>query len=79
MHEPLSPGRGESRAASQELQRAQLEVLKVERRALVLELLVATVKALEQALERIRDTPGAIRTQTQVVLSTLFERPVLDR
>jgi DNA-binding Lrp family transcriptional regulator len=31
---------------------------------------------LEQALERIRDAPGIIRTQTQVVLSTLFERPV---
>ena len=31
---------------------------------------------LEEALERIRDTPGIIRTQTQVVLSTLFERPV---
>src|SRR6266536_1002490 len=31
---------------------------------------------LEEALERIRDTPGIIRTQTQVVLSTLFERPM---
>lgn len=31
---------------------------------------------LEQALERIRETPGVTRTQTQVVLSTLFERPV---
>jgi DNA-binding Lrp family transcriptional regulator len=31
---------------------------------------------LEVALERIRDTPGITRTQTQVVLSTLFERPV---
>ena len=31
---------------------------------------------LEQALERIRDAPGIRRTQTQVVLSTLFERPV---
>jgi DNA-binding Lrp family transcriptional regulator len=30
---------------------------------------------LEVALERIRDTPGITRTQTQVVLSTLFERP----
>ena len=30
---------------------------------------------LEQALERIRDTPGIIRTQTSMVLSTLFERP----
>jgi DNA-binding Lrp family transcriptional regulator len=30
---------------------------------------------LEQALERIRDYPGVTRTQTQVVLSTLFERP----
>ena len=26
-----------------------------------------------------RDTPGVIRTQTQVVLSTLFERPMFDR
>jgi DNA-binding Lrp family transcriptional regulator len=31
---------------------------------------------LEQTLERIRDTPGIIRTQTQVVLSTLLERPI---
>jgi DNA-binding Lrp family transcriptional regulator len=31
---------------------------------------------LEEALERIRDQPGIIRTQTQVVLSTLFERPL---
>jgi DNA-binding Lrp family transcriptional regulator len=31
---------------------------------------------LEVSLERIRDTPGITRTQTQVVLSTLFERPV---
>jgi len=30
---------------------------------------------LEEALERIRDSPGVIRTQTQIVLSTLFERP----
>ena len=31
---------------------------------------------LEDALERIRDSPGVLRTQTQVVLSTLFERPI---
>jgi DNA-binding Lrp family transcriptional regulator len=31
---------------------------------------------LEDALERIRDADGVVRTQTQVVLSTLFERPV---
>jgi DNA-binding Lrp family transcriptional regulator len=31
---------------------------------------------LEDALERIRDSPGVVRTQTQVVLSTLFEHPV---
>jgi DNA-binding Lrp family transcriptional regulator len=30
---------------------------------------------LEQALERIRDAPGVMRTRTQIVLSTLFERP----
>jgi DNA-binding Lrp family transcriptional regulator len=33
---------------------------------------------LEQALERIRETAGVTRTQTQVVLSTLFERPVTN-
>jgi DNA-binding Lrp family transcriptional regulator len=32
----------------------------------------------EEALERIRETPGVLRTQTQVVLSTLFERPVTN-
>src|SRR5438067_509130 len=31
---------------------------------------------LEAALERIRDFEGVVRTQTQVILSTLFERPV---
>ena len=30
---------------------------------------------LEEALERLRDYPGVTRTQTQIVLSTLFERP----
>lgn len=30
---------------------------------------------LEEALERIRDASGVTRTQTQIVLSTLFERP----
>lgn len=32
-------------------------------------------KHLEGALERIRDVKGVLRTQTQVVLSTLIERP----
>jgi DNA-binding Lrp family transcriptional regulator len=36
----------------------------------------ADTQHLEEALERIRETPGVTRTQTQVVLSTLFERPV---
>lgn len=31
---------------------------------------------LEQTLERVREAPGVIRTQTQIVLSTLLERPV---
>ena len=33
---------------------------------------------LEAALERIRDTEGVLRTQTQIVLSTLLERPVIE-
>jgi DNA-binding Lrp family transcriptional regulator len=33
-------------------------------------------KHLEGALERIRDVKGVLRTQTQIVLSTLLERPV---
>jgi DNA-binding Lrp family transcriptional regulator len=42
----------------------------------ILHIRAEDTKHLEEALERIRDTPGIIRTQTQVVLSTLFERPV---
>ena len=38
----------------------------------------ATPSHLERALERIRDPRGARRTQTQIVLSTLFERPFDD-
>jgi DNA-binding Lrp family transcriptional regulator len=33
---------------------------------------------LEEALERIRETDGVLRTQTQIVLSTLIERPVVE-
>ena len=47
--------------------------------AAILHLRAADTGHLEQALERVRDTPGVIRTQTQVVLSTLFDRPMLDR
>jgi DNA-binding Lrp family transcriptional regulator len=32
---------------------------------------------LEDALERIRQAPGVRATETQIVLSTLFERPIL--
>lgn len=42
----------------------------------VLHVRAADMKHLEEALERLRDTAGVMRTQTQVVLSTLFERPV---
>jgi DNA-binding Lrp family transcriptional regulator len=44
----------------------------------ILHLRAADTGHLEQALERIRDVPGVMRTQTQVVLSTLFERPVAN-
>jgi DNA-binding Lrp family transcriptional regulator len=44
----------------------------------ILHVRAADTQHLEQALERIRETPGVIRTQTQVVLSTLFERPVAN-
>lgn len=42
----------------------------------ILHLHARDTEHLEQALERLRDVPGITRTQTQVVLSTLFERPV---
>ena len=45
----------------------------------ILHLRAADTRHLEEALERVRDTDGVIRTQTQVVLSTLFDRPVVDR
>lgn len=33
---------------------------------------------LEETLERIRETKGVLRTQTQIVLSTLLDRPVAE-
>jgi DNA-binding Lrp family transcriptional regulator len=42
----------------------------------ILHLHARDTEHLEEALERLRDAPGIRRTQTQVVLSTLFERPV---
>ncbi len=42
----------------------------------ILHLHARDTEHLEEALERLRDYPGIRRTQTQVVLSTLFERPV---
>lgn len=42
----------------------------------ILHLHARDTEHLEAALERLRDTPGITRTQTQVVLSTLFDRPV---
>jgi len=42
----------------------------------ILHLHARDTEHLEEALERLRDAPGITRTQTQVVLSTLFERPV---
>ena len=44
----------------------------------ILHLRASDTQHLELALERIRETKGVIRTQTQVVLSTLFERRVID-
>jgi DNA-binding Lrp family transcriptional regulator len=41
----------------------------------ILHLRAADTKHLEEALERIRSAPGVTGTQTQMVLSTLFERP----
>jgi DNA-binding Lrp family transcriptional regulator len=44
----------------------------------ILHLRASDTRHLEDALERLRDVPGVQRTQTQVVLSTLFERPVAN-
>jgi DNA-binding Lrp family transcriptional regulator len=44
----------------------------------ILHLRAVDTRHLEQALERLRESPGVIRTETQVVLSTLFERPVAN-
>lgn len=42
----------------------------------ILHLHARDTEHLEEALERLRDAPGILRTQTQVVLSKLLERPV---
>ncbi len=44
----------------------------------VLHLRARDTAHLEGALERIRDEAGITRTQTQIVLSTLFERPFAE-
>jgi DNA-binding Lrp family transcriptional regulator len=44
--------------------------------AAVLLLRARDTSHLERTLERIREPPGVIRTQTQVVLSTVIERPL---
>jgi DNA-binding Lrp family transcriptional regulator len=43
----------------------------------MLHLRAADTRHLEETLERIRDAVGVTRTQTQIVLSTLFERPLV--
>ncbi len=40
----------------------------------ILHVVAEDTQHLEESLERLRDTPGILRTQTQVVLSTLLER-----
>lgn len=42
----------------------------------ILHLHARDTEHLERALERLREAHGVTRTQTQIVLSTLFERPV---
>jgi DNA-binding Lrp family transcriptional regulator len=44
----------------------------------ILHIRATDTQHLEEALERIRETPGVLRTETQVVLSTLFERPATN-
>ena len=42
----------------------------------ILHVVAEDTQHLEESLERICDAPGVQRTQTQIVLSTLLERPV---
>ena len=42
----------------------------------VLVVRASDTRHLEQLLERLREHRGVLRTQTQIVLSTLFERPL---
>ncbi len=45
----------------------------------ILHVHAADTAHLEEALERIRQAPGVRGTETQIVLSTLFERPLARR
>jgi DNA-binding Lrp family transcriptional regulator len=45
----------------------------------ILHLYASDTQHLEQALERIRNEQGVLRTETQIVLSTLFERPLAEK
>jgi DNA-binding Lrp family transcriptional regulator len=46
--------------------------------AAVLHVRARDTSHLEATLERLRESPGVIRTQSQVVLSTLVERPIFS-
>lgn len=45
----------------------------------ILHVHAADTAHLEDTLERIRQAPGVRGTETQIILSTLFERPLADR
>jgi DNA-binding Lrp family transcriptional regulator len=67
---------GEVRVAVEEHPEVEAAYTVAGEASAIIHLRAADTQHLEQALERIRDTPGVRRTHTQVVLSTLFERPV---
>ena len=67
---------GEVRAAVQDHPEVAAAYTVAGEASAILHLRATDTLHLEQALERLRDRPGVIRTQTQVLLSTLFERPL---
>lgn len=73
----------EGRMSANEVRAALVDVAEVHaaytvagQASAILHVRATDTKHLELALERIRDAPGVTGTHTQVVLSTLFDRPV---
>ncbi len=69
---------GEIRAATAPISEVVAAYTVAGQASAILHVQAADTAHMEDALERIRQAPGVRATETQIILSTLFERPLSD-